>query len=174
MKKIIIGVVSFIFAISIFLPTQNINAQEEGNGEIEKIEYILFHLETCPHCRDEIKFLNKKILPKYGEFIDLKMYEVSDEKNGDIFRQYGVYYDVEVGSVPMAIIDGEIVMGYGNDNTTGKTIMEIVERKLIEHGISISTNDIDENNKSSQILLFVFITVVLIIIIIFSKKYFKK
>ena len=40
MKKIIIGVVSFIFAISIFLPTQNINAQEEGNGEIEKIEYI--------------------------------------------------------------------------------------------------------------------------------------
>jgi len=58
----------------------------------------------------------------------LKKYEVSNQKNNEIFQQYGVYYNVEVGGVPMAFIDGEIVTGYASDKITGEQIMEIVEK----------------------------------------------
>lgn len=133
MKKIFLSLAVIVFAFGLFLPAQNLKAQ--GQSKETKIEYVLFHLTTCPHCRDEIKFINKKLLPKYGQYIDLKMYEVSDQKNSDIFRQYGVFYNTEVGGVPMAFIDGEIIYGYGNDNTTGKQIMDTVERKLLEKGL---------------------------------------
>ena len=139
MKKNIILLFIFIFTISLSLISPAARAQEAERGEgTEKIEYVLFHLETCPHCRDEIRFLEKKILPRYGEYIDLKMYEVREEGNADIFRQYGVYYNVEVGSVPLAIISGEIVSGFGTDKTTGAQILSIIETKLTEKGVDIT------------------------------------
>lgn len=137
MKKIFLSVIATVFAFGLFLPAQNVKAQEQS-AEVKKetkIEYVLFHLETCPHCRDEIKFINKTLMPKYGQYIDLKMYEVSDEKNADIFNQYGSFYNVEVGGVPMAFIDGEIINGYGSDKTTGKQIMNVIEKKLLEKGL---------------------------------------
>ncbi|MDP2685488.1 MAG: hypothetical protein Q8P20_10760 [bacterium] len=180
MKKILISLFTIIFAVSLFLPIQNLKAQEspstntQGKNGGEKIEYILFHLETCPNCRAEIKFLNTKVLPRYGEFIDLKMYEVSEEKNSDIFRQYGVYYNVEVGSVPMAIIDGEIIRGYGTDKTTGVQIMAVIERKLQQKGIDISkiAPVKEKENNLSKILIYGGI-VVFIIFLFYAKKKIK-
>jgi hypothetical protein len=139
MKKIILGLFVVVFAVGLFAPqflfAQNDLQLPEQEQEIEKIEYTLFHLETCPHCKDEIKFLNKELLPKYGEYIDFTMYEVSGAENQKIFQQYAYYYKVDAGGVPMAFIDGEVVSGYGSDKTTGKQIMEIVENKLQEKGL---------------------------------------
>lgn len=154
MKKIFIFFITLTFVFGLFGFGQITKAHtEEGipDEHDEKLEYVLFHLETCPHCRDEIKFLNKKLLPKYGDHIDLKMYEVRDPKNSDLFRQYGIFHNVDVGSVPMAFIGGEIVKGYGNDNTTGKQIMNIVESKLSEMGL-IELEDKEVENVESMVL----------------------
>ncbi len=127
-----------ILAISLILPVFAFAQVENPISEIseEKIEYALFHLETCPHCRDEIKFINKEVMPKYGEFIDLKMYEVSTSENQQIFQQYGYFYNFpQVGSVPVAFIDGEVVAGYGTDKTTGKQIISIIEQKLADKNL---------------------------------------
>lgn len=158
----------------LLLPAQKMMGKTtiETNAPEQKIEYILFHLETCPHCQDEIKFLNKKLLPKYGEFIDLKMYEVSDEKNSDIFRQYGVYHNVEVGSVPMTIIDGEIITGYGTDKTTGAQIMNLIEKKLVEKGL-ITIPMTGTEDKQSNILLYGGIIIFSMIMILFIIKKYK-
>jgi len=138
----------FIYLLSIFILLFSIafsvSAAEETAIQLDeavesqKIEYALFHLETCPHCRDEIAFLEKTIIPKYGEYIDLKMYEVSSPENQHIFAQYGSYYNTQVGSVPLAFVDGKIIRGYGSDDTTGKHIIETIEQKLVERGIITS------------------------------------
>lgn len=133
MKNIFLGLFIVIFSIGLFTPQFSFTQKEEGDSkQVDKIEYTLFHLETCPHCKDEIKFVNKEILPKYGEFIDFQMYEVSTPENQEIFGQYGYFYKVDTQGVPMAFIDGEVINGYGNDKTTGKQIMNIIERKLQE------------------------------------------
>ncbi len=100
-------------------------------GNEPPVEFVLFHLDTCPHCKDEIKFIEKKLMPKYGEFIDLKIYEASTPENQQIFEQYGYFYKFsQVGTVPVAFIDGEMVAGYSDDETTGAQLMGIVEKKL--------------------------------------------
>ena len=106
----------------------------------KKLEYVLFHLDTCPHCRDEIKFIETEIMPEYGQYLDLKMYEVSTMENQKIFEQYGFFYKFpQVGSVPVTFIDGEVVAGYGSDESTGKQIREIIEQKLQEKGLLETT-----------------------------------
>ncbi len=147
MKKYLIPLFAFIFSISLLLPFQNVKAQDNGGaGGTEKVEYVLFHLDTCPHCQAEIKFLDKKVMPKYGQYINLTMYEVSDPKNSEIFSQYGTYYNVDVGGgVPVAFIDGETVIGYGSDKTTGEQIMQVVEEKLRAKGLIAPAGESEES-----------------------------
>ncbi|HBU06636.1 MAG TPA: hypothetical protein DEB09_00970 [Candidatus Magasanikbacteria bacterium] len=137
MKKILFSFLIIILAIGFFVPNFSLAQTASSTTQTGKIEYVLFHLETCPHCKDEIKFINKEIMPKYGEFIDLKMYEVSIQENQKIFEQYGYFYKVNTKGVPMAFIDGQVVNGYLNDKTTGKQILAIVEAKLQGKGLIV-------------------------------------
>ncbi|MFA4831406.1 MAG: hypothetical protein WC862_01565 [Patescibacteria group bacterium] len=134
----------FLFSLQASAQTESLKSPD---AESKKIDYILFHLYTCPHCRDEIEFLNKEIMPKYGEFINLKMYEVSSAENQQIFEQYGSYYQVPVGSVPVAFIDGEVVYGYSTDQTTGKQILQLIEKKLAERGIAVNGSGEKKENE---------------------------
>jgi hypothetical protein len=145
-SKILITIAFALFGAS-FLLGGKVNAQTSTESVVlqpTKLEYVLFHRESCPHCREEIKFINEKLMPKYGQYIDMKMYEVSDpaSKESDIFKQFGQYYKVETDGVPMAFIGGELMSGYGEDDTTGREIMGIVEKKLVEMKL-ISADQID-------------------------------
>lgn len=135
MKRLFIFLLIISFFINVFSFVSPVQAQETIQID-NKIEYVLFHSETCPHCKDQIKFINNKLMKEYGNFIDLKMYELSkSSENQQIFQQYINFYNVQTSGVPVAFIDGEVVIGYGNDKTTGKKIMGIVENKLLENGL---------------------------------------
>lgn len=135
MKKIVYLVfVSLLFLGSLVL-IQTVKAETTTTLD-NKIEYVLFHSDTCPHCKDEIKFINNKVMKEYGDFIELKMYELSKSSdNQQIFEQYISFYKVQMSGVPVAFIDGEIVIGYGNDSTTGAKIISVIENKLQEKGL---------------------------------------
>jgi len=119
--------------------TEDLSVSAEGES---KVEFILFHLETCQHCRDEIKFIDKKLRTKYDEFVDFQLYEISEPGNGELFKQYGFYYNVDVKGVPLTFIDGEAVFGYSSDKTTGKQIIEVIERKINERGLNGEIQDL--------------------------------
>ncbi len=131
-----------------FSPVQAETTDTESN----KVEYVLFHSETCPHCQAEIKFVNNKVMEKYGNFIDLKMYELSKSpENQQIFQQYLTYYKVQSSGVPVAFVDGEIIIGYGNDKTTGVKIINVIENKLRERGLIEMTEEIVNNSEHVHI-----------------------
>lgn len=139
MKKCFKILLSIVLLSSVFLWFLPVKAEVITSDN--KIEYVLFHSETCPHCKDEIKFIDSKIMKKYGDFIDLKLYEVSKSpENQQIFQQYISFYKVQTSGVPVAFIDGETVIGYGNDKTTGVKIMNLVEDKLVERGLLVKEN----------------------------------
>ncbi|KKQ28188.1 MAG: hypothetical protein US42_C0001G0039 [Candidatus Magasanikbacteria bacterium GW2011_GWC2_37_14] len=120
----------------------------QTTNSVNKVEYTLFHLETCTHCQAEIKFLNEKVFPLYGQYLDFHLYEVSGEKNAKLFEEYGNKYFTAVGSVPVAFIDGTPVSGYGTDKTTGKEIIQIIEQKLQTKGlIQTKTTETINTNK---------------------------
>ncbi|MBT3538748.1 hypothetical protein HOF40_03215 [Candidatus Parcubacteria bacterium] len=148
MKKILFGFFVLTLALFAFFPTSSYAEDELNLASGDKFEYALFHLETCPHCRDEIEFIEKEIMPKYGQYIDLKMYEVSEAENQKTFKQYQYYYKFQGGGVPVAVIDGKVVQGYGSDKTTGKEIMTIIEDRLRYGGVLDS--DVVENGDQCE------------------------
>ncbi len=129
MKRLFLLSLVLVIVVGVFTPSF-LFAKDD-----EKVEYVLFHLDTCGHCKDEIKFINNKLMPKYGDYIDFRMYEVSESESQEVFEQYGFFYEVETRTVPMAFIDGYPISGYGSDKTTGKKIMDVVESKLSEKGL---------------------------------------
>ncbi|MBU0597238.1 hypothetical protein KJ641_03570, partial [Patescibacteria group bacterium] len=147
-----------IATAGIFIFASSASAQTTTTGEKvlvqnEKIEFLLFHLDTCPHCKDEIKFINEKLMPKYGDYIDLKLFEVSSSKNQDLYKQYTYFYNYTAsGGVPLVFINGQAVSGYGKDSTTGEIIMGIVEDELKKMGIIDTTGDISENQGEQVIV----------------------
>ena len=149
MSKIKFLIVS-ITLVALLSPVFSLAATEEGvNKNIEgenKVEFILFHSETCPHCKDEIKFIDKKLRKEYDEFVDFQLYEISEPGNQELFQQYGFYYNVDVKGVPLTLIDGEVVYGYGNDKTTGKQILETIERKINERGLNGEVQEVEDRS----------------------------
>lgn len=103
------------------------NQSETGK---EKIEFVLFHSDSCPHCIEEIKFIDSKLKPKYSNKVDFKFYEISAPENQDLFSQYAYYYKVQAQGVPMTFIDGEVVHGFGKASNTGKILEDIIKRKI--------------------------------------------
>jgi glutaredoxin len=136
MKKIfIIGSIFIsIFVASMMTPMQVVaisNGETEAIEVVEqKIKFVFFHSNTCPHCKDEQKFIEKKLKPAYGEFVEFKEYEISDPENQKIFAQYGRLYNINISGVPVTFIGDQVVYGYGGDKSTGEQIKSIIEGKL--------------------------------------------
>lgn len=150
MKKFLVTIFALAILVGIPLVARAQTASPQDSAANEKISYVLFHLKTCPHCQEEIRFINSTLMPKYGQYIDLQMYEVSTPENQQKFEEYGYYYKVPVGTVPVAFIDGEMINGYTNDKSTGKQIMNIVETKLVERGILAPPETADSIGNSTD------------------------
>ncbi|MBD3311175.1 MAG: hypothetical protein GF349_01605 [Candidatus Magasanikbacteria bacterium] len=135
MKKIIkyffIALILFTFVPSIVFASSDSGIDEE----IDKINFSLFHSFTCPHCKDEIEFINNELEPEYGEWVEFNLYEISDPENQKLLDQYAYFYKASVSGVPITFIDGQVVYGYDNEKTTGQELISIIETKLKEKGI---------------------------------------
>jgi len=135
MRKIVLFLSLLLITAGLFSPGFS-RAQERENANTEgKIAYILFHLYECPHCRDEIEFINNILAPKYGQHIAFQALEVSSGANQQVFAEYSQKYGANITSVPVAFIDGEIVYGYDSGQNSGRKIIGIIEKKLREKGL---------------------------------------
>ncbi|MBT4071324.1 MAG: thioredoxin family protein [Candidatus Magasanikbacteria bacterium] len=128
-KRILMSFFALVLLFGIVAPAVAVDFQSH-DPEKDKVEFVLFHSKTCPHCKEEIEFIEEDLMEEYGEHVDFKMYEVGEVRGQDLFRQYASFYHAETGSVPITFIDGEVVYGFGNKNTTGKQIIRIIEEKI--------------------------------------------
>src|SRR3989338_204629 len=123
MKKLFL-----LLAIFLLLPTSFAQEQKE-----EKTEIILFYSKDCPHCHEEIVFLNK-LMSKYP--IELKLYEVKyNRENLDYFIKFAKEHNIEANTVPLTFINGEIIIGFRDEETTGKQIERLILKQNQKHDI---------------------------------------
>ncbi len=103
-------------------------AQAQNN---DKLEYVLFYSHTCPHCQAELKFIDKILKPKYKDLIDFKLYEITENNNHELLQQYAYYYHQDnIRGVPVAFIGQEVLVGFGSSETTGQTIINLINKQL--------------------------------------------
>jgi thiol-disulfide isomerase/thioredoxin len=98
----------------------------------KKVELYLFWGYGCPHCTKEKVFL-EKLQQKYPQ-LEVKSYEIWRNKgNAIFFVKMAEAYGIKATSVPTTFIGNfEPIVGYSNDEVTGKKIEERV-KYCIEH-----------------------------------------
>jgi uncharacterized membrane protein len=98
------------------------------------VRAILFHSSTCPHCIDVITNILPPIQAKYGARFELRMLEISDKANNDLFTAALKKYAVpqELWAVPLILIGQTYLVG--SDQISEKLEQEI-DRGLAAGGL---------------------------------------
>ena len=117
MFKKIITVTFILFAL---LMPNTVSAQEN------KINLYFFWSKSCPHCAKEKIFI-QEITSRYPNLV-VHDYEVGLIKNALLLQEIGKKLNIETGGVPITIIGNSHFIGYFDDETTGETIIKLIEQ----------------------------------------------
>ena len=107
-----------IFFFALLFPLV-VNAKEE-----DTIKLYLFHGDGCPHCAEEIKFLDS-IEGKYDN-LEIVKYEVwYNNENATLLEKVKSAFDDKRNGVPTTVIGDTVILGYGDG--TGSKIERAIE-----------------------------------------------
>lgn len=110
-----------LFAVFLGVLFFSLHAQGQ-DADTYEVRLYLFHSESCPHCRDEIKFLEKEVEDKYPNLTIDKREVSKDFKNLNIFKKVIEAYGLD-GSVPVNVIGDDVIVGFKKDE-----ILKIIEQ----------------------------------------------
>lgn len=95
-------------------------------AEQKKVEVYFFWGQGCPHCAAEKPFL-EKLKQKYPQ-IEVKSFEVYyNQENQALFQKVAKAYNTEVEGVPTTFIGKDFVVGFGEEETTGREIENLIK-----------------------------------------------
>ena len=90
----------------------------------EEITLYLFHGNGCPHCAEEMEYLDSI----YDDYEELKVvkYEVwYNEENASLLQQVEEAFDIKRGGVPTTVIGNTVFTGFSS--TTSSKIKRAIE-----------------------------------------------
>ena len=105
----------FVFIFISLLFVDGVSADDKN-----LVNIYLFHSDTCPHCREEIKMLDE--LVKEYDNVKVYKYEISDKDNAELLSKVAEMYDAKFTSVPFTVIGDKTFSGYSSTNTKKKFI----------------------------------------------------
>lgn len=108
-----------LFIFFFFFSFSDVHAVEN-----EKVTLYLFHGDGCPHCREEIEFLDT-IKNKYDNLEIVKYETWYDEENSELLEDVKEFLDVESGGVPFTVIGDITILGFGSG--TGSRIERAIK-----------------------------------------------
>lgn len=113
---------SLFLALSLVLLSPIFNfAKADTQDKLFPARLFFFHSKSCPHCREEEKYL-ESLKNKYPS-LEIYGFEVSSNfKNNNLFKKIGEHYGLQ-GSVPVTIIKNDPIVGF--DSETGAIAKEI-------------------------------------------------
>lgn len=82
----------------------------KADSEKNLVNIYLFHSDTCPHCKEEIKFLDS-IKDDYDN-IKIYMYEIGNSDNVKLLDEVAKLYDTNVSGTPFTIIGDKYFKGF--------------------------------------------------------------
>ncbi len=131
MKKIIRSLFILFFICLFIMP---VNAKEK-----EKITLYLFHGDGCPHCAEEIKFLEK-----LDYDINIVKYEVWNNKENSLFMdKVKDKFGIKENGIPLTIIGNSYVLGYNDllSNKINRMIEFYLENDYIDQVAKIEKDE---------------------------------
>jgi len=77
------------------------------------VRVVLFWSNTCPHCHEVIDNVLPPLQNKYGSRLDIRMFELSDPANMQLFKAAleALHVPSDQGGVPLMIVGDQILVG---------------------------------------------------------------
>lgn len=88
----------------------NINYDESKVGTY-KVNFYLFHLSTCPHCHEELKWLES--IEKQYPYLNIIKHEVQEDSS--LYEKVVEKMGINDYHVPLTIIGNDYIIGYSNE-----------------------------------------------------------
>lgn len=140
MKKFIILLISifFLFPINTSALSKDYNDIVAGivNEKIEqdKINLYLFYSEKCPHCHEEIEYIENELLKEYKDELNVYTYEVTkNDDNSKMMNATKTALNITEPYVPFTIIGEEYIIGFSDSTKT--SIENIIDNYLTDENI---------------------------------------
>jgi len=109
----------------------------------QKVKFVLFHSDTCPHCKKELQFIEKELKKDstYKRFVEFEDYEVSSKVNQQRFAQYASMFGTSAATVPMTFIGSNVISGFGSADTTGEEIKRALDAEIARLGLTETSEE---------------------------------
>jgi len=114
----------FVFAI-IFLPSALLAE------DLKPVTLTIFYGQGCPHCEKELSFL-EQLQKDYSNLTIRKLEVWYDLKNASILSGVSGPLSIKNYGVPVTIVGQETIVGYFNDEITGKRLKNLVTKCSIQ------------------------------------------
>ncbi len=123
--------VLIILGLSVFL-----TAEKESNEILlygdDVIVMSYFHWTKCPHCIKQNAFNDRVIKEQYPN-VKINEYEITNPATNAKYQEMAKNYEGldpnNFPGTPLTIIGEEYNIGYGDDDTTGPIIIEMIEKE---------------------------------------------
>ena len=140
MKKFIILLISLFLLI----PINTLALSKDYNDivanivgekiEKDKINLYLFYSEVCPHCHEEMKYIETELKKEYKNEINVYTYEVTkNENNSKMMNVTKAALNVNEPYVPFTVIGEEYIIGFSDATKT--SIESIIDNYLTDDEI---------------------------------------
>jgi len=151
MKKIVIFslFLTILLAVGVFFNTGTaqaaLNAPDGSQTQLaqksEKLPVYFFWGDGCPHCHDELIFL-QKIKDDYPEIEWLNFETWNNEANYQLLLQVTKEKGGRAsGSVPVTVIGDELVVGFSGEDTTGAKIKQLLDIYIVKSKLDNNGDD---------------------------------
>jgi thiol-disulfide isomerase/thioredoxin len=127
MKKLLRGL---LLVVAMFAFVSTVSAKN-------KVNLYLFRREGCPHCQDELVYLDK-IINKYKDKINIVVYDVTKGGNAQLIEDVANTLKYQINGVPFTLIGSSYLEGFGAG-------LEGQLTALIEKGYDEQPDDIVES-----------------------------
>jgi len=112
---------------------QNISTTLE-DAAIEYNVLKLFWRDGCPHCEEEKKDFLPYVQDNYPD-VKIELYDVLQKSGYEELEHVSSQLGFDPGSVPVTVINGNYVIGYGTFETTGRRIEALILNKTSDQFI---------------------------------------
>lgn len=145
-KSFIVLVMAFAFVVT------NVSAAKESNdtqtttstksSSKSKVNLYLFRRTGCPHCADELVYLDK-IINDYKDKINIVVYDVTAGGNSKLIEDVANTLKYQINGVPFTLIGSEYIEGFGTP--TEDSLKELIEKQYEAQPDDLVESLLDEN-----------------------------
>lgn len=137
MKKILFSLCLFF----VFLPALVLAADKKP------VTLTIFYGDGCPHCHSEFLFLDK--ISKDYPNLTINKYEVwYSTSNANLMSEIAKKMNIKNFGVPLTIIGSQTIVGYLDDQTTGRGITDLLDLCAVDGCQDVVGQIISEKNQA--------------------------